>query len=65
MPNNVKSCKKIDEKAQTAKFTVLQGEISSTVLKIWKTRKTIGMASLGAQNPGFQGKSNLVMLVMW
>ena len=40
MPNNVKSCKKIDEKAQTAKFTVLQGEISSAVLKTWKTRKT-------------------------
>ena len=32
--------KKIDEKAQTAKFTVLQGEISSAVLKTWKTRKT-------------------------
>ena len=40
MPNNVKSCKKIDEKAQTAKFTVLQGEISSAVLKTWKTRET-------------------------
>ena len=40
MANNVKSCKKIDEKAQTAKFTVLQGEISSAVLKTWKTRKT-------------------------
>ena len=26
---------------------------------------SVGMASLGAQNPGFQGKSNLVMLVMW
>ena len=23
MPNNVKSCKKMDEKAQTVKFTVL------------------------------------------
>ena len=38
-------CKSFDkyhvcEKAQTAKFTVLQGEISSTVLKTWKTRKT-------------------------
>ena len=31
---------KIDEKAQTAKFTVLQGEISSAVLKTWKTRET-------------------------
>ena len=40
MPNNVKSCKKFDEKAQTAKFTVLQGEISSAVLKTWKTRET-------------------------
>ena len=25
----------------------------------------IGMASPGAQNPGFWEKSNLVMLVMW
>ena len=40
MPYNVKSCKKFDEKAQTAKFTVLQREISSAVLKTWKTRKT-------------------------
>ena len=31
---------KIDEKAPTVKFTVLQGEISSVVLKTWKTRKT-------------------------
>ena len=38
--NNVKSYKKFDGKAQTAKFTVLQGEISSTVLKTWKTRET-------------------------
>ena len=34
LPNNVKSCKKIDEKAQTAKFTVF------AVLKTWKTRET-------------------------
>ena len=40
MPNNVKSCKKFDEKAQTAKINVLQGEISSAVLKTCKTRKT-------------------------
>ena len=40
MPNNVKSCKKINEKAQTAKFTVFAREISSAVLKTWKTRKT-------------------------
>ena len=40
MPYNVKSCKKFDEKAQTAKFTVLQGEISSAVLKTWKTKET-------------------------
>merc|ERR1712018_724551 len=40
MPNNVKSCKKINEKAQTAKLTVLAREISSAVLKTWKTRKT-------------------------
>ena len=26
MPNDVKSCKKIDEKAQTAKFTVFARE---------------------------------------
>ena len=39
MPNNVKSCKKNDEKAQTAKFTVLQGEVSSTVLKHGKLGK--------------------------
>ena len=38
--NNVKSYKKIDEKAQTAKFTVFAREISSTALKTWKTRKT-------------------------
>ena len=40
MANNVKSCKKFDEKAQTAKFTVFAMEISSAVLKTWKTRKT-------------------------
>ena len=39
MANNVKSCKKFDEKAQTAKFTVLQGEISSEVLKHGKLGK--------------------------
>ena len=37
---NVKSCKKINEKAQTAKFTVFAREISSAVLKTWKTGKT-------------------------
>ena len=40
MANNVKSCKKFDEKAQTAKFTVFAREIRSAVLKTWKTRKT-------------------------
>ena len=40
MPNNVKSCKKINEKAQTAKFTVFAREINSAVLKTWKTRQT-------------------------
>ena len=39
MPNNVKSCKKIDEKAQTAKFTVFAREISSAVLKPGKLEK--------------------------
>ena len=38
--NNVKSYKKFDGKAQTAKFTVFAREISSAVLKTWKTRKT-------------------------
>ena len=38
--NNVKSYKKFDGKAQTAKFTVFAREISSTALKTWKTRKT-------------------------
>ena len=41
--NNVKSCKKFDEKAQTGKFTVnmfLLCEICSVVLKTWKTRET-------------------------
>ena len=37
---NVNSYKKINEKAQTAKFTVFAREISSAVLKTWKTRKT-------------------------
>ena len=40
MANNVKSCKKFNEKAPTAKFTVFAREISSVVLKAWKTRKT-------------------------
>jgi len=31
---------KINEKAQTAKFTVFAREISSAVLKTWKTRQT-------------------------
>ena len=39
MPNNVKSCKKINEKAQTAKFTVFAREISSAVLKPGKLGK--------------------------
>ena len=38
--NNVKSYKKFDGKAETAKFTVFAREISSTALKTWKTRKT-------------------------
>ena len=38
--NNVKSYKKFDGKAQTAKFTVFAREISSAVQKTWKTRKT-------------------------
>ena len=37
---NVNSCKKYNENAQTAKFTVFAREISSAVLKTWKTRKT-------------------------
>ena len=40
MSYNVKSCKEFDEKAQTAKLTLLQGEIISAVLKTCKTRKT-------------------------
>ena len=39
MPNNMKSYKKMDEKARTAKFTFLQCKISSVVLKHGKVGK--------------------------
>ena len=43
---------------------ILDGGVVGYLAEI-ATRSPLGMASPGAQNPGFWEKSNLVMLVMW